>query len=154
MKTTTVYAISSIILSASIFVHALNTAQAIPQSQNISLGSNPLFTLGGTVSNTTTSLFTAPNDQMMVITDIILTMNSNSCVSTIEFTNSNATTLSTFKLHSYNHLGSYRAAQSQVSSIQHAFNSGIAVSPNDSLDISESGSCNVAYTISGYYAHP
>ena len=154
MKTTTVYALSSLVLSASIFVHALNTAQALPQTQNISLGSNPLFTLGGTISNTTTTLFTAPNDQMMVITDIILTMNSNSCGSTLELTNSNAATLSTFKLHSYNHLGSYRAAQSQVSSIQHAFNSGISVNPNDSLDISESGSCNVAYTISGYYAHP
>jgi hypothetical protein len=154
MKTTTVYALSSLVLSASIFVHALNTAQALPQTQNISLGSNPLFTLGGTISNTTTTLFTAPNDQMMVITDIILTMNSNSCGSTLELTNSNATTLSMFKLHSYNHLGGYRAAQSQVSSIQHAFNSGISVNPNDSLDISESGSCNVAYTISGYYAHP
>lgn len=158
MKSHPLYAISSLLMSGSIFLYTisliLGSAQALPQGPSISTGSNPLFTFGGTISNGSSLVLTAPSDQLMVVTDVILTMNSNSCASNVAFTDSNGTTLSQFKLHSYNHLGSYRAAQSEPSSIQHAFNSGIAIGTGSSLTLAESGSCNVAYTLSGYYAHP
>ena len=158
VKTHPLYAFSSLLLSISAFMYTLSvvlgSAQALPHTQNVSMGSNPLFSFGGTISNGNSLVLTAPNDQMMVVTDVILTMNSNSCSSSVELTDSNGSVLSHFKLMSYNHLGTYRAAQSEPSSIQHSFNSGIATSPNTSLTITETGSCNVAYTLSGYYAQP
>lgn len=158
MNTKILYGISSILFSAATLMYAtgtlLNSAQATSYSPSVSMGSNPLFTVGGVISNATNTIITAPNDQIMVVTDVLLTMNGNNCASNIELTDSNGTILSYFKLHGYNHLGTYRAAQSQPSSIQHAFNSGIAVGSNLSLSIVESGSCDVAYTLSGYYAQP
>ena len=158
MKSHPLYAFSSLLLSGSVLLYTisliLGSAQALPQGPSVSTANNPLFTFGGTVSNGNTQVLTAPGDQLMVVTDVILTMNSNSCASSVAFTDSNGTLLSQFKLHSYNHLGSYRAAQSETTSIQHAFNSGIAIGTGASLTLTESGSCNVAYTLSGYYAHP
>ena len=158
MKNHPLYALSSLLLSGSVFLYTigliLGSAQAFPQGPSVSTNSNPLFTFGGTISNGSTLVLTAPSDQLMVVTDVILTMNSNSCASNVAFTDSTGALLSQFKLHSYNHLGSYRAAQSQTSSIQHAFNSGIAIGTGSSLTLTESGSCNVAYTLSGYYAQP
>ena len=158
VKTHPLYAISSLLLSVSVFIYTLSiilgSAQALPQTQSVSIGSNPLFTIGGTISNGSSVVLSAPNDQIMVVTDVLLTMNNNHCSSSVEFTDSSGTTLSQFKLMSYNHLGTYRAAQSESSSIQHAFNSGIAIGTNVSLTLAETGSCNVAYTLSGYYAQP
>ena len=145
---------SMLLLSASVFVHTLGSAQAIPSMQNIGYGSNPLFTVGGTISNSSSTVMTAPSDQMMVVSDVILTMNPNLCASLIEFTDSSGNALGHFKLHSNLHYDGDKAAQSQPSSVQHAFNSGIALSPNNSLTISETGNCSVAYTLSGYYAQP
>ena len=158
MKRHPLYAFSSLLLSGSIFLYTisliLGSALAFPQGPSVSVGSNPLFTFGGTISNGSTPVLTAPSDQLMIVTDIILTMNSNSCASNVDFTDSNGSTLSQFKLHSYNHEGTYRAAQSEPSSIQHAFNSGIAIGTGSSLTLTETGSCNVPYTLSGYYAQP
>ena len=158
MKNHPLYALSSLLLSASVLLYTISivvgSAQAISQSPSVSMGSNPLFTIGGTISNGSNVVLSAPNDQIMVVTDVLLTMTANSCSSNVEFTDSSGTTLSQFKLMSYNHLGTYRAAQSEPSSIQHAFNSGIAIGTNASLTLTETGSCNVAYTLSGYYAQP
>ena len=158
MKNHPLYAFSSLLLSSSVLLYIisiiLGSAQAISQSPSVSMGSNPLFTVGGTISNGSDVVLNAPNDQMMVVTDVLLTMSTNNCSSNVEFTDSNGTSLSHFKLMSFNHLGTYRAAQSEPSSVQHAFNSGIAIGTNVSLTLTETGSCNVAYTLSGYYAQP
>jgi len=153
MNTKKLFGIAAIIASTSLLVDSLNNANAYPQGPSVSYVSNPLFTVGGTVSNSTTNLITAPNDQLVVITDVILTMSSTSCASTVEL-GDGSTTLGSFQLRAYNHLGTYRAAQSEPSSVQHAFNSGIAIASGSTLSISESGSCNVSYTLSGYYAQP
>ena len=149
---------AAIILSGAVFVHTLNKANAFPQGPTINLGSNPLFSIGGTISNSTAVIFTAPSDQIMVTTDIILSMHNDSCASDITLSNS-SNTLAQFELHSKWRppgSGAYYGAmsQTQATSIQHAFNSGIPLSVGDSLEITESGNCNIAYTISGYYAQP
>jgi len=154
MNTKTLYGISATLLSAAVLVYAINSAQAIPSAQTISYGSNPVFSVGGVVSNTSTTVVTAPSDQMMVVTDVVLSMNNNTCTSQINFTDSSGTVVSSFKLHSKLRDSGYGATHAAPSLIQHAFNSGIPIGTLDTLTIVESGSCSVAYTLSGYYARP
>lgn len=154
MNTQSLYGISAILLSASVLVYTINSAQAIPSAQTISYGSNPVFSVGGVVSNASTTIITSPADQMMVVTDVVLSMNNNTCTSQVNFTDSAGTVVSSFKLHSKLRDSGYGATHAAPTSIQHAFNSGIPVAALDTLTISESGSCAVAYTLSGYYAHP
>ena len=154
MNTQIFYGISAILLSTSALVYAINSAQAIPSTQTISYGSNPVFSVGGVISNASSTVITAPADQMMVVTDVVLSMNNNTCTSQVNFTDSSGTVVSSFKLHSKLRDSGYGATHAGPSSIQHAFNSGIPVAALDMLTIAESGSCAVAYTLSGYYARP
>ena len=142
-----------LLLCGAVFVHSLNSANAFPQGPSVSYGGNPLFSQGGTISNSTSSIFTAPSDQIMVVTDLLLSMNSDDCQSYLDITLS-GTSLGSFKLHSNLHYDGDKAAQSQPSTIQHAFNSGISLPVGETLEITETGSCSVAYTLSGYYAQP
>ena len=148
-------AIGFVLLCGSVFVTSLKSAYGFPQGPSISSGSNPVLAIGGSISSTTTTLFTAPADQMIVISDLLLTMNHYSCSSTISLTTSSGETLSTSDLHSfYENYAHYSRTNSQPTSIQHSFNSGLPISPGDSLEITESGGCTISYTISGYYTHP
>ena len=145
---------AAVLCSAAIFVHSFQSANAFSQGPSVSYAQNPVFSFGGTVSGSTVSVFAAPSDQKMIVTDLFLMMANNACSSTISITASSGNTLGSFKLHSNLHYDNDKAAQSQPSSVQHAFNSGLPIEVNETLDISESGSCGVAYTVSGYYAHP
>jgi hypothetical protein len=42
----------------------------------------------------------------------------------------------------------------QPTVIAHAFSNGLPVDEGDSLVLNHSGDCDVAYTLSGYYAQP
>ena len=154
MKNNKLLGISAILCSGAVFIHSFQSANAFPQGPSVSYSQNPVFSEGGVISNSTNSLFTAPADQKMIVTDLLLSMAHNSCSATITITTSSGNTLGSFKLHSNLHYDSDKAAQSQPSSIQHAFNSGLPLSAGETLNISESGSCDVAYTFSGYYAQP
>ena len=151
------FGISAIIASVALLVSSIGNSFALPQGPSVNIGSNPVFSYGGTVSNNSTTLFTAPSDQTMVVTDIVLTMAEQTCTSTIML-NTSAGNVSSFKLYSNFYTagdGYGRSATSiEPKSISHSFNSGVPVSMNDGLNIAESGGCNVSYTVSGYYAHP
>jgi len=61
--------------------YTLSSSQAIgyPAGAAVSSGTNPVVSAGGTVGwGQTADLFTAPSDQDVVITDIVLSGNSNS----------------------------------------------------------------------------
>ena len=151
-----------IILSTAALIHAVNFAHANPTGPSISLGGNPTIASGGTISNGSVTLFTAPTDQMIIITDLILTMNSDDCRSSLIMSTTSGNVLSQTKLHSnYGSINSGSTHQSraalttsQPSSIQHSFGSGLPIPINESLEISETGGCNIAYTLTGYYAEP
>ena len=151
------FGISAIIASVALLVSSIGNSFALPQGPSVNVGSNPIFSYGGTISNSTTTLFTAPSDQTMIVTDVVLTMAEQTCTSTITL-NTSAGNVSSFKLYSkfYSAGDGYgRSATSiEPKSISHSFNSGVPISLSDSLDIVESGGCNVSYTVSGYYAHP
>ena len=93
-----------------------------------------------------------------MITDLLLSMNSVNCTSSIELTNDSETILAAVKSYSsrinVSGSGDARAALSPATQTQHAFKSGLPIAPNDSIHITESGGCSIAYTLSGDYAQP
>ena len=149
--------IGFVIISAAVLVKSLNTATAF-SGPSVSFANNPVLSKGGNISAGTALVMTAPSDQRIVITDLLLSMNSSSCASTVELTNDSGTTLAAVKNYSdrvnVSGSGNARAAYSPASQTQHAFKSGLPIDPDDSIHISEDGNCSIAYTLSGYYAQP
>jgi len=128
------------------FSLASSEAIGYPAGAVVSSGSNPVIAVGGTVSSSTAGLFTAPVDQDVVVTDVWLTMASRSCSANVQLTTSEGATVSMVKV--------LEGATARPTSIQHSFGSGLPLPAGQTLQITESGGCSVAYTISGYYAQP
>ncbi len=134
---------------------SLASSQAIGYpAGSVSMGTNPVLSAGGVISSTTDDLFTAPADQDVVVTDVWLTTNSRSCSADIQLTTTGGATVSTLKVFSYFYEGTYEATNTHPGSIQHSFGSGLPLPAGETLRITESGGCSVAYTVSGYYAQP
>jgi hypothetical protein len=132
-------------------------AFAIP-GPSVSYGANPVWAVGGTVQNTSSTIATAPSDQVLIVTDLLLSMTEASCSSTLSIETSGGDTLGVFRLvsrkwswhGSYGNTGNY----TQPSSVEHSFGSGLPIPLSQDLYLTESGNCDVAYTVSGYYAEP
>ena len=152
-------AVAAILFGVAAISATLPRADAHPGGVSVSYGANPLISAGGSVSSETETVFIAPADQVVVVTDLLLSMYDTDCTSLVEVRTSTGTTLAAARLHSFQEKvdTTYypRAAMtnSQPSSIQHAFSSGLPLPAGTSLEISETGGCSVAYTLSGHYAH-
>jgi hypothetical protein len=148
------YIASTALLIASVGLSwkSLQPAQA-NNGPNLSLGINPVFSVGGTSAGT---IMSADPSQMMVVTDVILTTantgngTSNPCRSVIELSTSAGDILGSFRLTSIDD-NSYSY---QPTSVQHPFVSGLPIPVNQSLELTHSGDCHLNYTISGHYAAP
>lgn len=155
MKFDKLFGIAAIIFALGYFMSSLPSAEAYPQGPSVSLGSNPIFSMGGDSSGT---LLTVPSDQSIVISDVVLGAsgsgsNRNACTGVVNILNSSNTILASFRLSS--DTSPYYSSQSNIAGqLSHQFGSGILVQPNDSLSIDISGNCTINYTISGYYAQP
>jgi len=136
------------------FALASSKAIGYPAGASVSVGTNPVLAVGGIVSSGTNELITAPADQDVVVTDVWMTMANRSCTADVEFTTSGGATVATVKLYSYFYEATYEATNSHPASVQHSFGSGLPLPAGQTLQITESGGCSVAYTISGYYAQP
>ena len=141
------------------FSLASSDAVGYPAAAGVSLGSNPILSFGGTINSGSSDLFTAEDDQLLVITDLLLSMNSTSCSSHVMLRSSSGATLAAAKLLSYYERvdrGSYGQAvtQSTPTIFKHSFGSGVPIRAGETLAITEDGGCSVAYTLSGYYAQP
>ncbi|MBM74809.1 MAG: hypothetical protein CMK59_05375 [Proteobacteria bacterium] len=128
-------------------------AQAIPMG--VDLGSNPLFSLAGSMNHSTSVDLGINNTHDRVITDVILTTasfcGSNGYQVTLSL--NNGTQLGHFKLSSNygNQSGNYQ------SNVIANLSSGIRVPVGESLNISNSSSyqdCLTGYTLVGYLARP
>ena len=144
---------------------SLSSSEAVgyPAGAAVSMGSNPLFAKAGSVNDGTVEVIEVPAESMLVVTDLLLTMKRKSCGSRVSVLTAGGDTIAEVDLYSYsdeiNETGSYhrvRAAltNSQPTTLQHAFSSGLPVNGGATLTISEAGGCDVAYTLSGYYAQP
>ena len=154
-----IFAVAALIAAVAFAQQSFKPAYAT-NGPNVNYGNNPVFSFGGSLNSTTDTILTAPSNQLAIITDVWLTMSDKSCSSTIQIANSSGDTLAKAKLHSYHEYKYYSSSgpkaltNSQPSSIQHSFKSGLSVAVGDNLEITESGGCSIAYTISGYYATP
>ena len=140
-------------------VMSSSSATAYP-SGAVSFGANPVWSVGGNVSTSSDLLITAPAGQNAILSDLVLTMYQNSDQCELTITNGAGDNLGEFRLHSnvidgttstYYHA---RTAATQPVSIQHTYSSGLSVEGGDSLYLTETGTCGVSYSISGYYAEP
>ena len=149
--------IGFVILSLAVLVKSLSTATAF-SGPSVSFAGNPIISKGGIISSGTELVMTAPSDQSIVITDLLLSMNSSNCSSNIELANDSGTVLAAVKSYSsvinVSGSGNARAAFSPAAQTQHAFKSGLPLDPGDSIHITESGNCSIAYTLSGHHAQP
>ena len=141
-----------LILSIGFVFHGYPNARAY-NGPSVNLGNNPVVSMGGSSAGT---LFTAPSDQMIVISDIVLTASGSSswqpCTSDVEINSQAGTTLGSFKMTSDSN-GSEGATHGG-STISHAFVGGIPVPAGENVTIAISGNCSVRYLVSGYYAQP
>jgi hypothetical protein len=121
---------------------SLSSSEAIgyPAGAAVSLGANPLWTVGGNTDSTT--VISAPEDQEMVITDLILSVGYNA-LGRATLTASSGAVLGEFYLQSYNSIERH---------VRHAFTSGIRIPRGESVTLTSES--RTYYSISGYYAQP
>ena len=125
-------------------------------SPTTNTGTNPIVSAAGGSSGT---LLVAPSDQMIVISDVVLSAtgnngNDNSCVSHIQISISSGDIIGDFRVSSDGYDGRAVGGQHTPSNIVLSFRSGLPVPVSETASISISGQCSVSYTISGYYAKP
>jgi len=134
-------------------------AAGYPAGAAVSYGANPLMSVGGSAGSSTLA-FTAPSDQQVVVTDVVLTATGyygsySPCNSAVTLTTSGGETLGSFQMTS--NTTPNAARNFTPTTVQHTFGSGLPVPAGEDLSISAStgsGSCTVRYTLSGYYAQP
>ena len=141
---------------------ASSKAIGYPAGAVVSMGSNPLFATGGELAGATTTVFTAPPGQTAVITDVVISANDEDpgCAGHNTITlKSGSDVVSEFAVGLLKEGYSFSRYESIV---QLDLQSGIPLAPGTSMTIDSdalyngycSGSMEVHYTISGYYAQP
>ena len=144
-----ILSLAALILSIAFVVHGYPAASAEPSTN---LGSNPLVSASGSSNGV---LFTAPADQLIVLTDVIVTASGSaagfhSCISTVSMSTSTGRTLAKFQITS--DTASNEGSSHAGGTISHSFAGGIPVMVNEEVSISISGSCTVNYVVAGRYS--
>ena len=131
------------------------SAYSFPET-TVSGSNNPIFAFGGTTAASATStLTTAPSDQRMIITDVVITIAGQGsytpCTNRVNIQTGNGN-MADFVLVSDTNYNDYYLRPTQIS---HSYRSGIPVEPGDILGITNhGGTCTISYSLSGYYAKP
>ena len=153
---------------------ASSDAIGYPTAAAISMGQNPVVAIGGTAysSEPAKVLLTAPDDQDLVITDVVLTSTSDmDCKRShkSEISTSAGAIVGQFETTSdvIMTYGSGWGTTSDGRVVSHSYDSGLRVNQGESLllGITETGSytfssCDpevshgVRYSVSGYYTQP
>jgi hypothetical protein len=153
---------------------SLSSSDAVgyPAGAAVSLGTNPVFSAGGSVvSGSGATVITAPISQDLILSDVLLASSTNAqckrshhSILSIDGTIAGVfETSSSFGAEGYHEVASDGGAM-----ISHSFSAGIRVPAGQTLEIevsetwsfSKYGSCSselsggVRYTVSGYYAQP
>ena len=123
----------------------------------VSLSANPVVATGGTVESGSTSTFlTAPADQRVILTDVVITLHGYSgstspCTTRVSI-DSGGGVLAEYRLSSDTYYNGYYL---QPTVISHSYRSGLPVEPGNTVGVTNHDSpCAVSYSVSGYYAQP
>ncbi len=164
------FAVAAVIASCSLLLHSINESFA-KNGPITGYGSNPAVSIGGTAyDGETKTLYTAPSDHDILITDIILTSTSNASCFRAHKTDlmlASGAVLGQFETASPTFQSSYNSGLSGLS-VQHSFSGGLRVPAGDSLLIvivqstahgysnfcSSSSSYGVRYMVAGQYVEP
>ena len=139
------FGIASIILSIAVLILSFNTANAIPQGANISIGSNPVASFTSTNCTSGDTVVSVPSDQILVITDIII---GGYYGEDVQLKTGTGTLLGQFKsVNGYSQAAYNHFLEGRFYSLR----SGIVVPSGEDL-VLYCGSNSL--TVSGYYAHP
>ena len=151
MSNKNILSIAVVIFACTLLIHGYPKANA-DIGPTISSHVNPLVYATGTSSGT---LFSAPNDQIIVISDIILTASGANgwqpCVSSVELSTSSGA-IAYFQMTSDSTAN--EGSSHSGSTVSHSFSGGIPVPEGEQVSISIGSGCTVNYVISGYHAHP
>jgi hypothetical protein len=128
------------------FSLASSVAVGYPAGAAVSLGTNPVWSVGGGFSSTAyTEFITAPSDREVVITDFLLSVGHGH------------SELLFLRLASGEVVGKlliFGASQPGGGPVSHTMTSGIRVPAGEELQIKTQGGNSIHYTLSGYYAQP
>ena len=143
---------------------SLSSSDAVgyPAGAAIATGHNPVVSASGHLEPSSSyelvsGVLTAPSEQDLIITDVVLTMygysGSSACLKRVTFDTSEGT-IAEYRLvsdtdYSYDNL--------QPTQVAHSYSSGLPVQPGDTLVLTHhtgGGDCDVSYSLSGYYAQP
>ena len=134
---------------------SLSSSEAIgyPSGTTVSMGENPVWSVGGQHSSSAPHIvITAPDDQDAVVTDVVLSFGCGSCTSQVDL-KAGGQNLGSFMYRQLEHYGASRSHTSTPVPIAHSYRSGLHVPAGESLTIEVSYSA-VNYSLSGYYAQP
>jgi len=143
-------ALGFVLLSGSVFVQSLSSANAFPSGPNVSLGSNPIQSWAGRSYNSLGWVTLATVQQDFIITDLIVSGTGQWCTTTLSTQNVDASTDVLFS-------GSFKAYNQSYGQGNSQFNgnlrSGAKVNAGSTIyaNIEADGQCS--YIVSGYYSH-
>jgi hypothetical protein len=133
------------------------TADGYPSGAAVGYGQNPIVAQGGSLSGGSVDIFVAPPDQVIVVTDLLLSTSGSDgyspCIPVVELNTSGGQLLGRFRIASYTAYVS--TVNFTPANVSHSFVSGLPVPPGETLTISgATGVCTVDFSVSGYYAQP
>lgn len=142
----------------------VQTAGAYPAGPSISAGSNPIVSAGGSFEGPgSEAALSAPDDQDLIITDVILTASdtSSGCVGTSRVALSDGSTVLaqfstgfTYDMRSFNNVKPQLIAQ-LGSGIRVAAGRTLTIQVTERYELYCSGSgIDLDWTVSGYHAQP
>jgi len=127
-----------------------STAVGYPSGPAVSMGANPVWAQGGVVDSSTHTIVLAPAGRDVIVTDVVMSYFNGGCNSRVEIRTNSGAILANFRLfHDYD-----SDKTMQPTTIQHSFVSGLPVPAGETLLLQEFDGCDVAYSLSGYYAQP
>jgi hypothetical protein len=135
---------------------SLSSSEAIgyPAGAAVSMGANPVWSVGGAVGDGSHVVITAPADQDLVVSDVFFGPECINCTLRFSLAVPDGTLASYRYRNQYYFYGpgergfSYRMDEP----VEQSLRSGLRVPAGDSLTLTVDGT--VDYTLSGYYAQP
>jgi hypothetical protein len=159
------FGLSTLLASVALLIWSIGETFAFPQGPNVSMGSNPIMSYGGVITNGTQSVDSFSNADF-IVSDLVITSSgkpsyklptsgfyNGNCVSDIVFSTTTQTNVASFQVRTWFDSGTEAASIIDSNIITHSFQSGLRIPTNEELFIENSGTCEIAYTISGYLAH-
>jgi hypothetical protein len=144
-------------------------ASGYPAGAAVSYGANPLVSAGGSIVNGGSEVVvTAPSDQALVLTDLLLTSYSDMPCKRVHRTvmeSSSGAVMGEFETSSAYAIKYYDYDSSAGQMVSHRFSSGLSVPAGESVTLTvtqtgsyggcdSSSSYGVRYSVSGYYTQP